>query len=135
MKDFTREFKDSICCASQMPREAKLTFHVSLRVKDLQKSIDFYRIFFGFQPIKQYADYAKFEVEEPPLVLSLIPGRLSTHAPLSGLLVHFLDWVCASLSLKRVLDVVDHLGLRVPASPLLVEVQRRLDDETSYWTG
>ena len=38
---------------------------------------EFFRRFFGAEPAKALADYAKFELREPPLVLSLGPGRSS----------------------------------------------------------
>ena len=46
-------------------------FHLSLNVGDLARAIDFYRILFGVEPAKRRPDYAKFELEDPPLVLSL----------------------------------------------------------------
>ncbi|MCX6849360.1 MAG: VOC family protein [Verrucomicrobia bacterium] len=50
-------------------------FHLSLNVSDLTRSVAFYRVLFGLDPAKHHADYAKFEVESPPTVFSLIPGR------------------------------------------------------------
>jgi len=49
-------------------------FHLSLNVSDLNRSVAFYRVLFGLDPAKHHADYAKFEVESPPTVFSLIPG-------------------------------------------------------------
>lgn len=48
-------------------------FHLSLNVADLSRSVHFYRLLFGCEPAKLRADYAKFELDEPPLVLSLEP--------------------------------------------------------------
>ena len=50
-------------------------FHASLNVSDLERSIAFYTVLLGAPPAKVRSDYAKFELSEPPLVLSLIPGR------------------------------------------------------------
>ncbi len=50
-------------------------FHLSLNVTDLSKSVDFYKRLLGVEPTKHLADYAKFELTDPPLVLSLEPGR------------------------------------------------------------
>ncbi len=50
-------------------------FHASFNVSDLQRSIAFYRVLLGVEPAKVRSDYAKFDLAEPPLVLSLIPGR------------------------------------------------------------
>jgi catechol 2,3-dioxygenase-like lactoylglutathione lyase family enzyme len=79
-------------------------FHVGLHTSDLGKSIEFYRCLFGIEPAKQLEDYAKFEIERPPLVLALYPNpRVAGGA-------------------------LNHLGLRLPDSARLVEVQRRLEE-------
>ena len=49
-------------------------FHISLNVRDLERSVAFFEALFGLPPAKQYHDYAKFEVAEPPVVLSLEPS-------------------------------------------------------------
>ena len=49
-------------------------FHLSLNVADLPRSVAFYRKLFGIEPAKQRPDYAKFEPDNPPLVLSLEPN-------------------------------------------------------------
>jgi catechol 2,3-dioxygenase-like lactoylglutathione lyase family enzyme len=78
-------------------------FHASLNVSDLARSVDFYRALLGVEPAKSRADYAKFDLAEPPLVLSLIPGR-----PGAG-------------------GNLNHVGLRVRTAEELVEIQRRLE--------
>jgi catechol 2,3-dioxygenase-like lactoylglutathione lyase family enzyme len=78
-------------------------FHASLNVADLDRSIAFYRVLLGSEPAKVRADYAKFELAEPPLVLSLIPGR-----PGAG-------------------GNLNHVGLRVRNAEELVEIQHRLE--------
>jgi catechol 2,3-dioxygenase-like lactoylglutathione lyase family enzyme len=45
--------------------------HLGLAVNDLQKSIAFYRILFGQEPTKTRPGYAKFEVANPHVNLSL----------------------------------------------------------------
>ena len=63
-------------------------FHLSLNVSDLDRSVQFFKTLFGTDPAKQRSDYAKFELLDPPLVLSLEPllddqesdARLSTGA-------------------------------------------------------
>ncbi len=82
---------------------APARFHLSLNVGDLDKACEFFRNFFGCEPAKCRADYAKFELDDPPLVLSLEPYT----APPGGNL--------------------NHLGFRVATSAALVEVQRRLE--------
>ena len=79
-------------------------FHASLNVSDLDKSLAFYSALFGQPPAKRRADYAKFELEDPPLVLSLIPSRAAS----SG-------------------GALNHAGLRVSHAEELVEIQRRME--------
>lgn len=45
--------------------------HVALRVTDLDRSLAFYRAMFGVEPVKHKADYAKFDVDNPGLNLTL----------------------------------------------------------------
>jgi catechol 2,3-dioxygenase-like lactoylglutathione lyase family enzyme len=77
-------------------------FHASFNVADLGRSVAFYRAFLGRDPAKHQSDYAKFERDEPPLVLSLIPG----HANPGGTL--------------------NHVGIRLPNSQALIQMQMRL---------
>lgn len=78
-------------------------FHLSLNVNDLGRSIGFLRALLGVEPSKRRGDYAKFELDDPPLVLSLQPHRFSGRGALN------------------------HLGFRMPDSAALVEAQRRLE--------
>lgn len=78
-----------------------IKFHISLNASDLDRSIAFYRVLFGTEPAKVREDYAKFELAEPPLVLSLIPGGIGGN--------------------------VNHAGLRVRNADELVDIQRRLE--------
>ena len=78
-------------------------FHLSINVTDLAASVRFYRTLFDIEPAKCYDDYAKFELAEPPLVLSLEP---QAHAGGGAL---------------------NHLGFRLREAKELVEIQRRLE--------
>jgi catechol 2,3-dioxygenase-like lactoylglutathione lyase family enzyme len=78
-------------------------FHLSLNVKNLERSVEFFRIFLGREPAKCRPDYAKFEMDDPPLVLSLEPFAAQPGGNLN------------------------HLGFRMPSAEALVEVQRRLE--------
>lgn len=80
-----------------------VTFHVSLNVPDLGRAVEFYSVLFGVGPAKRHDDYAKFEVADPPLILSLVP-----HPPGPG----------ASLS---------HLGLRVDSDESIRTYRDRLE--------
>src|SRR5437667_10440662 len=63
------------------PRMAHNTFHVALYVRDLDAAIARYRKLFGQEPAKVRRDYAKFEISDPPVILSLntggVPGTVS----------------------------------------------------------
>ena len=79
-----------------------IKFHASVNVSDLGKSLEFYTALLGEGPAKQYHDHAKFEIDVPPLILSLKPKRFCV----GGLL--------------------NHLGLRVLSVEHLRETQARL---------
>jgi catechol 2,3-dioxygenase-like lactoylglutathione lyase family enzyme len=87
----------------QAPPDTAVRFHISLNVACLDKAIAFYRVFLGVEPAKRRPDYAKFELSNPPLVLSMHPAR------------HGRD------------GQVNHLGFRVPNDEMLMDVQRRLE--------
>lgn len=46
--------------------------HLSLDVRNVYASVEFYRKVFGVAPQKQTADYAKFDLTEPALNFSLV---------------------------------------------------------------
>lgn len=82
---------------------AATKFHLSLNVNDLGRSIKFLEALLGTPPAKRRDDYAKFEVDDPPLVLSLEPHGFSGQGALN------------------------HVGFRMPDSAALVDAQRRLE--------
>src|SRR5947199_9068816 len=80
-----------------------IRFHLSLNVSSLARSVAFYRTLFGAEPAKLRGDYAKFELDDPPLVLSLEPTPRPTGGPLN------------------------HLGFRLGDAAALVAMQERLE--------
>lgn len=48
-----------------------LKVHVSVNVRDIGKSIDFYTRMLGVEPSKVRTGYAKFDVQNPPVNLAL----------------------------------------------------------------
>ncbi|HKR63840.1 MAG TPA: ArsI/CadI family heavy metal resistance metalloenzyme [Thermoanaerobaculia bacterium] len=48
-----------------------LKAHVSLNVRNVERSIDFYRRLLGIEPARVRPGYAKFDVANPPLNLAL----------------------------------------------------------------
>ena len=53
---------------------AQNTFHVAVSVKDLPTAIEHYKKIFGIEPAKVKPDYAKFELTDPPAIISLNLG-------------------------------------------------------------
>jgi catechol 2,3-dioxygenase-like lactoylglutathione lyase family enzyme len=88
-----------------MPAESPqaVRFHISLNVSDLERSAQFFKALFGTEPAKRRSDYAKFEINDPPLVLSLEPSAPAGRGALN------------------------HAGFRFPSSAALVDAQRRLE--------
>ncbi|MFO1002370.1 MAG: ArsI/CadI family heavy metal resistance metalloenzyme [Planctomycetaceae bacterium] len=60
-------------------------FHFALNVSEIERSVEFYRKLFGVAPAKHHADYAKFELSQPPLVFSLVPSTPGSQGALSHL--------------------------------------------------
>lgn len=52
--------------------------HLSLRVQNLERSVTFYRAFFGVQPHKLRPGYANFDLAEPPLKFALTENPKAT---------------------------------------------------------
>lgn len=67
--------------------------HVALQVRDLARSVDFYRKLFSAEPVKLRPRYAKFDLAQPPLNFTLnesspaapSPAAPSPHGGLSHL--------------------------------------------------
>jgi catechol 2,3-dioxygenase-like lactoylglutathione lyase family enzyme len=95
--------KKECCFMPTTINNTAVRFHLSLNVADLARSVAFYRLLFGKEPAKRRPDYAKFELDDPPLVLSLEPNR---HAAGGAL---------------------NHLGFRLVDAAALVEFQARLE--------
>lgn len=78
--------------------------HLSLDVRDVSKSVEFYKKVFGVSPQKQVSDYAKFDLMAPDLNFSLVS---STGAVSS----------------------VDHLGIEVETVEEIAEWKAHLQRE------
>ena len=48
-----------------------LKAHLALNVKDVERSVEFYKKMLGIEPSKVRTGYAKFDVQNPPLNLTL----------------------------------------------------------------
>jgi catechol 2,3-dioxygenase-like lactoylglutathione lyase family enzyme len=79
------------------------TFHVSLNVKSIPDAVARYRKILGAEPAKVREDYAKFEIADPPLILSLNLGDIP--------------------------GTVGHLGIRYPHSAAVAAELRRAESD------
>ena len=62
-----------------------LKAHLALNVKNIERSIEFYRKMLGIEPSKTRAGYAKFDVQNPPLNLTLNQNSFNEQGALSHL--------------------------------------------------
>ena len=82
-----------------------MKLHLSLDVNDLNRSIEFYSILFGVEPAKHKPGYAKFDVAEPAVVLTLNE---------------------AAEKIAKVTSP-NHMGVRVAATEQVLAVKQRLE--------
>jgi catechol 2,3-dioxygenase-like lactoylglutathione lyase family enzyme len=62
-----------------------LKAHLALNVKNVEQSIEFYKKMLGIEPSKVRAGYAKFDVQNPPLNLTLNEHAFNERGALSHL--------------------------------------------------
>lgn len=89
-----------------MRKEVKaLKPHVSINVRNVTESIEFYRKMLGIEPAKVRTGYAKFDVQNPPLNLALNEIPFNERGALS------------------------HLGIQVASTDDVLAVRMRWADE------
>lgn len=62
-----------------------LKAHLALNVKNVERSLEFYKKLFGIEPSKVRTGYAKFDVQNPPLNLTLNEVSFNDRGALSHL--------------------------------------------------
>lgn len=85
-----------------------LKTHVSLNVTDIGKSVAFYQAMFGVAPVKYKPDYAKFDIANPPLNLTM---QLDPNVKLGGTLSHLGVQVESTQDVKAAVDRFKEAGL------------------------
>ena len=80
--------------------EAKV--HVALNVNDFEKSVQFYQAMFGLDPVKLKPGYAKFDLSEPPLNLTLNAVKV------------------------KEMGALNHLGVQVNSTDAVLSAKERL---------
>ncbi len=76
--------------------------HISLNVSDVNQSVEFYSKMLGVKPLKNKMDYAKFDVANPPLNLTM-----------------------NQINFERGGGSLSHLGLQVETSAEVLEMSKR----------
>lgn len=88
--------------------ETSLKLELGLAASRLDAAIEFYTTLLGTAPVRRVDDFARFEVDDPPLVLTLRAGSAQARP------------VQASGSLN-------HMGYRLEDADRLIEIQHRLE--------
>ena len=84
--------------------------HVALHVRDLARSVDFYRKLFAAEPVKLRPGYAKFDIAQPPLNFTLNESP-STAPPAPGSLSHLGIQVASTGQVLEIRDRWSRAGL------------------------
>jgi catechol 2,3-dioxygenase-like lactoylglutathione lyase family enzyme len=82
--------------------------HVSLKVSNLEQSVTFYRAMLGTEPVKYKTDYAKFDLDNPSLNLTL---EASSSINPGGTLSHLGLQVESSEDVKNAISRFQQAGL------------------------
>lgn len=85
-----------------------LKAHLAINVRDVGTSIDFYKRMLGIEPSKVRTGYAKFDVQEPPLNLTLNEVPFNDRGALSHLGIQ----VAATEDVTALRDIWKERGLR-----------------------
>lgn len=85
--------------------------HMGLAVKNLEQSIRFYSLLFGQEPSKVKHGYAKFEVAEPPVNLSL--NVVTGETKPTNAVAHFGIQVKSTDTVLAVSDRLTQAGLKL----------------------
>jgi catechol 2,3-dioxygenase-like lactoylglutathione lyase family enzyme len=88
----------------------QVSVHIALNVSRFEEAVKFYRAMFGVDPVKHKPGYAKFDIAEPPLNLTLnYAGDVTERGALS------------------------HLGIEVPSTSGVLAAKERLQ-KAGLWT-
>lgn len=81
--------------------------HVSYYISDIDKTVSFYTKLFGIEPTKVKSGYAKFELENPSLVISFVMSKEKVRSDFG----HLGFQVESKQELENKLSEVQKLGL------------------------
>jgi catechol 2,3-dioxygenase-like lactoylglutathione lyase family enzyme len=106
------------------PEVTVLKAHVAIEVRDLARSVDFYRRLWGVEPAKRRARYAKFDIAHPPLNLTL-----NEKESRCGALSHLGIQVASSDDVRAILQQWAERGLE-PRDEMKTECCYALQDKS-----
>ncbi|MBD3883710.1 VOC family protein [Phormidium tenue FACHB-886] len=82
--------------------------HIALKVSNIEKSVAFYQAMFGVTPVKHKVDYAKFDLDNPALNLTMsLSDRIEPHGTLS----HMGIQVDSTKTVQQAIDRFKSAGL------------------------
>lgn len=90
------------------PADGLDKFHLSLNVINLARSLEFYKTLFDLEPAKSFPDYAKFELVDPPVIMSLVPRAPSAGTQSCGFGILMPD----RASVLKARDRIEKAGLK-----------------------
>jgi predicted enzyme related to lactoylglutathione lyase len=96
--------------------------HIALAVKELESAIGFYRVLFGQEPSKARPGYAKFEVADPAVNLSL--NQIGGETGPNNAVAHY------GIQVKST-DAVLAMKDRVAAAGMELKVDANVESNTS----
>src|SRR5262249_17598392 len=96
--------------------------HISLNVRNIEQSFDFYKKMLGIEPSKVRTGYAKFDVQNPPLNLALNEGRFNERGALSHLGIQVATAVLPEFQGRRIGSKLVSDLLKSAASAGITEV-------------
>jgi catechol 2,3-dioxygenase-like lactoylglutathione lyase family enzyme len=109
-----------------------MKFHLSLNVSNLPRAIAFYRVLFGMEPAKCHDDYAKFELDAPPVIFSLVPQPGMAGGSLSKIGLRLAD-TDAVANVKVRLEAAG-IPTQIPPGKRAVETRCYVaDPDLNYW--
>src|SRR5690606_32374184 len=84
--------------------------HLSIHTSQLNEMVSFYTQFFGAKPVKHYADYAKFDIDQPGLNLAIL-GDSPVNRSGRGAVNHFGIQVAEKAHVEAMIDRAKAMGL------------------------
>ena len=103
------ESKQNLIEITAAPAVTALKAHLALNVRNVERSIHFYCKMFGIEPSKVRSGYAKFDVQSPPLNLTL------NEIPLGSVVG----------TVRQIFGGLSHLGIQVSSTEEVLALRNK----------